>query len=249
MRKTVVITGVAGGVGFATARLFAEKQWRVIGLDVRRTRKSAEIEHFIRTDISDISQLDSVRRTIAGLTNRLDALVNNAAIQICKPILETTVEDWDAVFGVNVRAIFRLTQILFPLLKRAHGSVINVSSVHAIATSAGVSAYAASKGALLPLTRAMALEFSRYHVRVNAVLPGAVDTQMLRSGLERGHLRGASTRTLLQSLAAKHALGRVGKPRDIAHAIYFLGDPEHSSFITGQTLVADGGAMAKLSTE
>ncbi len=153
------------------------------------------------------------------------------------------------MFNVNVRAIFKLTQLLFPLLKNAHGSVVNVSSVHAIATSAGVAAYAASKGALLPLTRAQALEFSKYKVRVNVVLPGAVNTQMLRSGLERGHLNGGTTKSRMRILASKHALGRVGEPRDIAHAIYFLSDPEHSSFITGQTLVADGGAIARLSTE
>ena len=112
-----------------------------------------------------------------------------------------------------------------------------------------VPAYAASKGGLLALTRAMAIEFARDNIRVNAILPGAVDTPMLRAGLQRGHLGGVDIKERLKNLAQKTVNGRVGKPEEIAHAIYFLVDDEQSSFMTGQGLIVDGGATARLSTE
>lgn len=134
-------------------------------------------------------------------------------------------------------------------MKRVGGSVVNISSVHAVATSAGIAAYASSKGALLALTRAMALEFGTDGIRVNAVLPGAVDTPMLHAGLSRGHLNGDTTTKLLRGLGKKHVMGRVGKPSEIGQTILFLADNEKSSFMTGQALIVDGGATARLSTE
>ena len=127
---------------------------------------------------------------------------------------------------------------------------MNVSSVHAIATSANIAAYAASKGAMLALTRALAIELASNNIRVNAVLPGAVDTPMLHSGLSRGHLWGDNIVDLVEQLGSKHVIGRVGQPQEIAQAIYFLADQSRSSFMTGQEgLVVDGGATCRLSTE
>ena len=126
---------------------------------------------------------------------------------------------------------------------------MNVSSVHAVATSANIAAYAASKGGLLALTRAMAIEFAKDNIRVNAVLPGAVDTPMLRAGFHRGRNNEASEESQLAALAAKTVNGRVALPEEIASVIYFLADPAQSSFITGQGLLADGGATCRLSTE
>ena len=114
---------------------------------------------------------------------------------------------------------------------------------------AKIAAYAASKGALLALTRALAIELAPDSIRVNAVLPGAVDTPMLRSGLTRGHLQGANVQELMQDLGRRTVMGRVGRPEEIAQAILFLADGDRSSFMTGQTLVVDGGATARLSTE
>ncbi|MEL6311495.1 MAG: SDR family oxidoreductase, partial [Pseudomonadota bacterium] len=137
----------------------------------------------------------------------------------------------------------------FGLLRSAEGSVINVSSVHAMATSRNIGAYAASKGALLAFTRSLALEFGEHGIRVNALLPGAVDTPMLHAGLSRGHVQAGSLDGLIRGLGQKHVLGRVGKPEEIGRAALFLADPEYSSFITGQSLIVDGGALARLSTE
>ena len=126
---------------------------------------------------------------------------------------------------------------------------MNVSSVHAVATSADIASYAASKGALLALTRAMAIEFAGDDVRVNAILPGAVDTPMLEAGLSRGHVGGSTMDERKADLASRTVIGRVGKPEEIAKAIYFLADNEHSSFMTGQQVIVDGGATIRLSTE
>jgi NAD(P)-dependent dehydrogenase (short-subunit alcohol dehydrogenase family) len=180
----------------------------------------------------------------------LDALVNNAAVQIAKPLLETSVEEWDAVMVSNLRAVFLAVKLAHPLMRTSgRGAIVNVSSVHAVATSAHIASYAASKGGLLALSRAMAIEFAPDQIRVNAILPGAVDTPMLRAGLSRGHVGKGSIPDRLENLASKTVIGRVGKPEEIAHAIYFLADETQSSFMTGQALIVDGGATARLSTE
>jgi glucose 1-dehydrogenase len=160
------------------------------------------------------------------------------------------VEEWDAVMASNLRSVFLGVKLAHPLLVAAGGgAVVNVSSVHAVATSANIAAYAASKGGLLALTRAMAIEFAPDNIRANAILPGAVDTPMLRSGLGRGHVKGSDITQRLDNLARKTVNGRVGQPGEIARAIYFLADEDQSSFMTGQAMIVDGGATARLSTE
>jgi glucose 1-dehydrogenase len=249
--KTILITGAAGGIGRATVTLFAGKKWRVIGVD--RAEFGGDFPRkglFIQADISRAEDIESIFEKAHRFTDSLDALVNNAALQIAKPITETTVEEWDAVMASNLRSVFLGVKLAYPLLKAGKGgAVINVSSVHAIQTSANIAAYAASKGGLLALTRAMAIEFAPDNIRVNAILPGAVDTPMLRAGLGRGHAGHGDIQERLDNLARKTVSGRVGKPEEIAHAIYFLADDEQSSFMTGQALVVDGGATARLSTE
>lgn len=255
-KKVVVITGVAGGIGSATAGVFAERGWDVVGVDRRKHAGSESTgpgRHFIHADVSDADAPETIFRTVSEKFGRLDALVNNAACQICKPLVETTASEWDEIFACNVRSIHLSVQKAYPMLKSSGGAVVNVSSVHAVATSRNIAAYAASKGALLALTRAMALEFGPDGVRVNAVLPGAVDTPMLHAGLSRGHVAtddgGANVAKLVRGLGQKHVMGRVGQPREIGQAIAFLADPTTASFVTGQALIVDGGATARLSTE
>jgi NAD(P)-dependent dehydrogenase (short-subunit alcohol dehydrogenase family) len=153
------------------------------------------------------------------------------------------------VMESNLRSVYLAIRNAYPLMKEHGGAIINVSSVHAIATSAKIAAYAASKGALSALTRALAIELTEDKIRVNAVLPGAVDTPMLRSGLRRGHLAGQDEFELVKALGARHVIGRVGEPEEIGEAILFLADSKRSSFITGQSIVVDGGATIRLSTE
>jgi len=204
---------------------------------------------FIQADISVPENLEKIFMQASQFTSTLDVLVNNAGFQVTKPLIETTVEEWDMVMTSNLRSVFLGAKLAYPLLKANGGAIVNVSSVHAVATSANIAAYAASKGGLLALTRAMAIEFAPDKIRVNAVLPGAVDTPMLRAGFHRGRENEASEESQLAALAAKTVNGRVGLPEEIASVIYFLADNSQSSFITGQGLLADGGATCRLSTE
>ena len=251
MTKTVLITGAAGGIGRATVALFADKGWRVIGVDRAPFGEGfPENGLFIQSDISRGEELEAIFAKTREFTDSLDALVNNAALQIAKPLVETTVEEWDAVMAANLRSVFLGVKLAHPLLKaRGGGAVVNVSSVHAIQTSANIAAYATSKGGMLALTRAMAIEFAPDNIRVNAILPGAVDTPMLRAGLGRGHVGHGDMQERLDNLARKTVSGKVGTPEEIAQAIFFLADNEQSSFMTGQPMVVDGGATARLSTE
>jgi NAD(P)-dependent dehydrogenase (short-subunit alcohol dehydrogenase family) len=249
--RIVMITGAAGGIGRATVQLFAESGWRVIGVDRAEFGDSFPPDGlFIRSDVSLGANMETIFRQAHGFTDRLHALVNNAALQIARPLLETSVEDWDAVMASNLRSVFLGIKLAHPLLKAAGGgAIVNVSSVHAVATSANIAAYAASKGGLLALTRAVAIEFAGDNIRANAILPGAVDTPMLRAGLGRGHVSGGNIQERLDNLARKTVNGRVGQPQEIARAIYFLADNNVSSFMTGQAMIVDGGATARLSTE
>lgn len=249
--RILLITGAAGGIGRATVDVFTEHGWKVIGVD-----RSPKYDSFpksgvyIQADISLPEKLEAIYDKVSAFTDTLDAVVHNAAIQIAKPLLETTAEEWDMVMASNLRSVFLGAKLAYPLLK-AHGggAIVNVSSVHAVATSANIATYAASKGGLLALTRAMAIEFAPDEIRVNAILPGAVDTPMLRAGLGRGHVGHGDMLDRLENLARKTVNGRVGQPEEIARSIYFLADHSQSSFMTGQALIVDGGATARLSTE
>lgn len=249
MKRLALVTGAAGGIGRATVEAFAAANWEVIAVD---RREAGGFPSSVTARQVDVADPQAVQQLFAGLgegERGLDALVNNAAIQLNKPLVETTTEEWDAVMASNLRASFATSRAAWDLLKAAKGAIVNVSSVHALATSINVAAYAASKGGLLALTRSLALELAPSGVRANVVIPGAVDTPMLREGLNRGHFEGESEDEALAALQGRTPLGRVGQPREIARAILFLADSEQSSFVTGQALVVDGGATARLSTE
>ncbi len=250
-QRVMLITGAAGGVGRATVAYFAQAGWRVVGVDRADFGEGfPENGLFIRADISNPQDIETIYQQASAFVGVLDAVVNNAALQITRPLVETSVEEWDLVMASNLRSVFLGAKLAYPLLVAAGGgAIVNVSSVHAVATSTNIAAYAASKGGLLALTRAMAIEFAPQNIRVNAILPGAVDTPMLRAGLNRGHVGGESVNDRLENLARKTVNGRVGQPEEIASAIYFLTDGRQSSFMTGQALIVDGGATARLSTE
>ena len=248
-RRVVLVSGAAGGIGSVTVALFRELGWAVAALDRRAGGTDADL--VLLGDVALASDLDVACAGVLTTFGRLDALVNNAADQVCAPAVDMDPADWDRVMASNVRGAYLAAVRVYPLLKATRGSIVNVSSIHALATSIGMSAYAASKAALVSLTRSLALEFAADGVRVNAVLPGAVNTPMLRAGLERAGLyapAGAAV-TPLEALVARHPIKRIGEPAEIARSIYFLADGTWSSFVTGTTLLADGGAYARLSTE
>ena len=247
MNRVVVITGVAGGIGRACAAAFMADRWDVAGVDKVARPDGLACTWYGRIDLGIRSAGDRLQAFIAGI-GRLDALVNNAGLQVRKPLVETTDEDWALTMATNAAAPFVAIRVAEPYLRATQGAVVNVSSVHAVATSGGMSAYAASKGALNALTRAAAIELGPVGVRVNAVLPGAIDTPMLRG--DAGARR--TTGDQLDPLAGivRHIpLGRIGRPEEIASVVLFLADGARSSFITGQALIVDGGVTARLASE
>jgi NAD(P)-dependent dehydrogenase (short-subunit alcohol dehydrogenase family) len=248
-RPVVLMTGAAQGIGRVAAESFSAEGWQVVAADYQQAEGYSENVAFQLCNVSEPEQVSTLIESVRKKFGRLDSLVNNAAIQVSKPFLETTMEEWDAVMSVNLRAVFLMTQAAHPMLKETGGSIVNVSSVHALATSTEIAAYATSKGGLLALTRALAIEFATDNIRVNAVLPGAVDTEMLREGLTRNQGSGESVEERLEALGARTVMGRVGEPWEIARAILFLADGDQSSFMTGSALVVDGGATVRLSTE
>jgi len=251
-KSTVLITGVLGGIGNATATVFRSEGWYVVGVDVAEPPVGEETntDRLIQMDISEPSDVEMLFDSIRQEEGRLDTLVNNAAVQVCKPFEGTTLEDWDWIMRVNLRAPFWCIKQALPLLRESgQGSVVNISSVHAIATAPQIAAYAASKGALSALTRALAVELAEEGIRINAILPGAVDTPMLRAGFSRGHLEGGNLEEQLREFYSRHRIGRIAQPEEIAQAILFLADSRRSAFITGESLVVDGGVTVTLSTE
>ncbi len=234
MSRVAVVTGAAGGIGTAICDVLGEHGWDVVPVD----RVAVQGRPIVELDLSDAALV--LERL--GALERVDALVNNAAVQLFTQLADTSVADWDHVHAVNLRGAFACVKACQRQLVAARGSIVNVASVHSRATSSSIAAYAASKGGLCALTRAAAVELGAVGVRVNAILPGAIETPALRAGFERSP-------DAEQRLVRRTPLGRVGTPRDVAEAVAFLLDDDRAGFITGHELVVDGGALARLSTE
>lgn len=249
--KSVLVTGAATGIGRATALLLARQGASVlaVGLDAQEGR-SLEQEagsvsgrlHFREVDVTRQDQVDDAVRIAESNFGSLHGVVNNAAIcNTGKRLEELTDEEWNATFNVNVTGIFRVCRATLPLLRRSGGgSIVNISSVHAIATAAGHADYAASKGAVLSLSRQLALDYAADRIRVNALLVGSVDTRMSQKAFE-----AAGSPEALGFSYDPGAIPRVARPEEIAQVIAFL-ICDASSFITGSGTIADGGLLAKL---
>lgn len=246
--RIALVTGAAGGIGGAVVNRFVHAGWNVVALDRRSIGRASSSVRSVVADLSEPDQIVAVFEELSDREGRLDALVNNAAIQIVGPLAEMSVTDWDRLMAVNLRAPFLCLREAVALLEGGDGSVVNVSSVHAAHTSPGMAAYAATKGGLEAYTRGAALELAPRGIRVNAVRSGAVNTRMLRAGVEERHQVRAGPADL-EDLASRLALGRVASPDEIAEVVHFLADADRSSFMTGATVVVDGGATVRLSTE
>ena len=245
--KSAVVTGAGSGIGRACVERFASKGWQVLAIDL--THVQPMDDERVSSVVCDVTADEQIAEVIGAFARRvggIDALVNNAAVQLTGDTLGATAEEWRRTLDVNVRGIAVMVGACRPWLAEKKGGVVNVSSVHAKATSPEIGVYAASKGAVSALTRALAVELAPEGIRVNAVLPGAVDTPMLRAGFSRSD---SDVMTATEGLAARTVMGRLGAPDEIARAIHFLAESEASSFTTGSELVVDGGASARLSTE
>jgi len=243
--NNVLITGVNGDIGQAIAKEFKKYNWFVIGIDIVENTNTEYINHFIPCDISNPEKVEQLINNLQ--INKLDCIVNNAAIQICKPIWELDINDWDNTMNCNLRPTFLFAKYGLHLLKKSNNpNIINIGSVHSQATSNNISAYACSKSALVGLTKNMALELAEFNIRVNSISPGAIDTKMLRSGLMRGHVGNGNENEQINILSNKHILGDIGTPQNVSEFVYYI---ISNNFMTGSNYIMDGGASIKLSTE
>jgi NAD(P)-dependent dehydrogenase (short-subunit alcohol dehydrogenase family) len=248
--KVAVVTGAGSGIGRGIAGCLAEEGAVVILNDIRRqaVEESQQIlaGEGYRTEIviSDISTPDGAKAAIDKAirsVGRLDLLVNCAGRQIIKRIEELQPEEWDVVLDVNLKGAYLCAREAIPFLAKQSGAIVNISSVHAQATTEGFTSYAASKAGILALTRAMAIEFAPRGVRVNTVSPGTVDTTLLQDFFDSCPDPDRARSEFLKF----HPIGRFGTPRDIGETVVFLGSSQ-AGFITGTEIVVDGGMTALL---
>lgn len=240
--RVVIVTGGSSGIGLSAALHFAAEGARIVLADLDLEAGAAAIRRIeaagapsaiaFACDVGVEEQVESVVTRTIDRFGRLDVIVNNAGVMIFKPLLELTHSDWMKVLTVDLVGAFFFLKHGLPRMKSG-GAVVNVSSVHAVETTALVAPYAAAKAALLSLTRSAALETKAKGIRVNAVLPGAVDTPMLWDNPN------------LKSGAEQLDPADIGKPEDLAAAIAFLASDD-AAFITGAALNVDGGRLARL---
>jgi NAD(P)-dependent dehydrogenase (short-subunit alcohol dehydrogenase family) len=243
--KTILITGAAQGVGLATARLLAQRAYRVILTDIQALdAQTAELRaagwqaEDIRGDVSSEEFVQHLALKVSQEYGALDGLVNNAGISLIVPAEQTTAAQWQRVMSINLFAPFLLCRYLgAQMLERRRGSIVNVASVAGLAGIAHRSAYNASKHGLVGLTRTLAVEWGGRGVRVNAVCPGWIKTEM--DSHDQGG--GAYSDT---DIIDRVPLARFAKPQDVAEAIAFLVDSDRNGFINGITLPVDGGWTA-----
>jgi NAD(P)-dependent dehydrogenase (short-subunit alcohol dehydrogenase family) len=244
-----IVMGGSTGIGLAAARCLA-RHGSVVELAandeagvtaaVGRLRADGYEAHGTVLDVARPEQVEGFFADLATRHERVSVLVNSAGIQRYGTAESTPVEVWDEVLDVNVRAMFLTVKHAVPLMRRnGGGAIVNVSSAQATASQRNVVAYTASKGAIVAMTRAMAVDYAPEGIRVNSLSPGSVDTPMLRqSAREAG-----DEDTVIAQWGANHPLGRVGTPAEVADAILFLVSPL-SGFVTGTELRVDGGLLA-----
>lgn len=242
MARSVLITGIAGGIGAALGAAFRAAGGRVIGTG-RKPPPEGVCDAFIRADLDRISESDSALAAFAGEARAafkdapLRVLVNNAAAQILAPAGKLSAADWRRTLNVNLTAPFRLSQAFLPELEAASGVILNIGSVHARATKPEFAAYATSKAALHGLTRALAVDLGP-RVRVVCLAPAAIATPMLMAGFE-------GREEAFAQLESCHPVRRIGTPEEAAQAALFLVS-EAAAFATGTTFWLDGGVLSRL---
>jgi len=246
--KTILVTGAAQGLGLTTATLLAQRGCRVILVDVRSVEdQSAELRglggeaHGVSGDLCSESFVRQLAQMIGRDYGALDGLVNNAGISLIVPAEQTSAEQWQRVMAINLFAPFLLCRYLgAQMLERRRGSIVNVASIAGLAAVSHRSAYNASKHGLIGLTETLAAEWGGRGVRVNAVCPGWIKTEMDMADQGSGAYSD-------QDITDRVPLARFAAPKDVAEAIAFLLDAERSGFVNGVSLPVDGGWMADAS--
>ncbi len=243
--SVAVITGASSGIGAATAIAFAEAGWDVMatGRDEGRLEEVADVSEHIATWAGDLTESDDCNELIADTLDEfghLDCLVNSAGIIVRANVADTSDEDWRATMAINLDVPFYLSRAALPPLLKSGGSIVNVASDWGLKGGKRASAYCASKGALIQLTRAMALDYAIDGLRINAVCPGDIDTPMLASEAEANEI---ALDEYLAQAAEDSPNGRIGTPEEVAALILFLAS-DAATHITGAAIPIDGGSSA-----
>jgi NAD(P)-dependent dehydrogenase (short-subunit alcohol dehydrogenase family) len=252
--KIALITGAGTGIGRATALLFAQEGAKVVAQDVNADgvqetvqliRKAAGEAVSIGGDVAASADAAAMMKKAVDTYGRLDVLFNNAGIWRGGTILDIEEEDWDRTMDVNVKGLYLVSKYAIQqMMRQEGGSIINAASVAALRGSPMSAAYNASKGAVLLLTKCMALDFGRYGIRVNCICPGVIDTQMADQLLTYRALGDDDRKqALLETYEERHAVGRFGRPDEVAKVVLFLASDD-SAFVTGAAWPVDGGLSA-----
>ena len=251
--RRVIVTGGAKGIGRAICAAFAREGARVLCADVdtdaggaveAAASGSAGQIRFQRADVALADACEDLARFAVEEWGGIDVVCNNVGIQPIasyRPAHELSEEQWDRILDVNLKSCFLMTRVCVPpMIAGGGGVIINTASVQGLQSARGVSAYAASKGGILSLTRQLALDYAEHDIRVLAVNPGTIDTPLVDEAVAAA---GGDETAMRSGMAAAHPLGRIGRPEEIAEAVLFLAS-DRASFMTGESVCVDGGLMA-----
>ncbi len=242
-----VVTGAGAGIGRACALELARRGSRVIGVDIDRAAAeqtarlmTGEIVPY-ECDVADPHAVETMAREVAQQFGRIDGLVNNAAIQISRPVEETTLEEWNRQMAVNIGGVFLCTKYFLPHLRATRGAIVNMASVNGVFVEPHCAGYCATKGAIIAFTKAIAIDHGFEGIRCNCVCPGYID-----AGLAYAYFESQPDPEFARiSSGALHALGRIGKAEEVGKTVAFLLSDE-ASFMTGSALYVDGGFSSGL---
>jgi NAD(P)-dependent dehydrogenase (short-subunit alcohol dehydrogenase family) len=243
--KVAILTGAAGGVGIATLEKLLERGARVVAVDMAPHVKSLPGRYgsnviALAGDATNPGTADRAVRAALDTWSRLDMLLNVSGVTVPKSIVDISEEEWDMVMDGNAKSVFLMCKRAIPeFLRAGAGVIVNTASISSVVGLPGQSAYCASKGAVLQLTRQLAVEYAPKNIRVNAVGPGAIDTPFLTRYFDAQPDPEATRR----AVAAAHPLGRWAQPEEVASTIVYLASDE-ASFVTGAILMVDGGYTA-----
>ncbi len=236
--KVALITGVSSGIGTACAVRFRKEGARVAGLDVAKPAQTEICETFHEADVRDEDALARAVTAIGEHYERIDVLINSAGVSGGAPVHLMPSEEWDRVIDINLKGTYLASKhVLARMVEQHSGSIVNLASVEGLAGAQGISAYNASKGGVVLLTKNMAIDYGSVGIRVNCLCPGFITTPMTEL------LRAEEMKIVREKLERGHALGRFGTPEEVAAAALFLASDD-ASFVTGHALAVDGGFTA-----
>jgi len=244
--KVAIVTGGNSGIGKAVAEIFAREKAKVV-IAARNERNGAQTvdgirrnggtASFVKTDMREPAQVKRLIDETVRVHGTIDVLCNNAGVEFLKPLIDTTVEEWDFVVNTNLRGLFLASKYAIPhMMMKEKGVIVNIASQLGVSALEGLSVYCTTKAGIMMLTRVMALECIPQGIRVNCVCPGAIDTPMV----DREVALDKDPDVARKIMAGRHPIGRLGTPEEVAEAVLFMAS-DRASFIVGECLLVDGG--------